>query len=60
VVRATTPNLAWATDNQTVFYTKQDLQTLRWEKVYRHKLGADPAKDVPGVPRKRRYFLRRA
>jgi len=46
VVRATTPNLAWATDNQTVFYTKQDLQTLRWEKVYRHKLGTDPAKDA--------------
>jgi oligopeptidase B len=46
VVRATTPNLAWSTDNQTVFYTKQDLQTLRWEKVYRHKLGADAAKDA--------------
>jgi oligopeptidase B len=46
VVHATTPNLAWSTDNQTVFYTKQDLQTLRWEKVYRHKLGADPAKDA--------------
>ncbi|MBD0256184.1 MAG: S9 family peptidase [Cytophagales bacterium] len=46
IIRATTPNLAWSTDNQTVFYTKQDLQTLRWEKVYRHKLAADPAKDV--------------
>ncbi len=46
VIPATTENLTWAADNQTVFYTKQDLQTLRWEKVYRHTLGTDPAKDV--------------
>jgi oligopeptidase B len=46
VITSTTPNVTWAADNQTVFYTRQDLQTLRWDKIFRHKLGTDPAKDV--------------
>lgn len=40
-----TGNLAWANDNQTVFYTRQDLRTLRSYQVYRHVLGTDPAQD---------------
>ncbi|MAW60903.1 MAG: oligopeptidase B [Planctomycetes bacterium] len=33
-------NVAWANDNRTLFYTKQDPQTLRSHLVYRHELGA--------------------
>ena len=35
----------WANDNKTIFYTKQDKQTLRSDKVYKHVLGADSLKD---------------
>lgn len=40
-----TGNLAWANDNKTVFYTKQDPTTLRSYQVYRHVLGTDPSQD---------------
>ena len=40
-----TGNVAWANDNKTVFYTKQDPVTLRSDRVYRHVLGTDPADD---------------
>ncbi len=40
-----TSNIAWANDNKTLFYTKQDPETLRWEKIYRHALGTDPSED---------------
>ena len=40
-----TPNMAWAEDNRTLFYTRQDPVTLRWYQVYRHVLGTDPAQD---------------
>lgn len=36
----------WASDNKTLFYTKQDAQTLRSDKVFKHKLGADASKDI--------------
>ena len=32
-------NVAWANDNRTLFYVKQDPQTLRSHLVYRHELG---------------------
>ncbi|HEU0137199.1 MAG TPA: S9 family peptidase, partial [Flavobacterium sp.] len=35
----------WANDNKTIFYTRQDLITLRSDKVYKHKLGTDPSTD---------------
>lgn len=41
-----TPNFEWANDNQTLFYTKQHPDTLRWRRVYRHVLGTDTAADV--------------
>ncbi len=41
-----TGNLAWANDNKTLFYSKQDLGTLRSHRIYRHVLGTDPADDV--------------
>ncbi len=40
-----TGNMAWAEDNRTLFYTKQDPTTLRSYRVYRHVLGTDPAAD---------------
>ena len=45
VLRDVTPSLEWANDNKTVFYVKQDPDTLRADRVYRHVLGTDPAKD---------------
>ena len=38
-------NLAWANDNRTLFYAKQDEITLREYQIYRHVVGTDPAKD---------------
>ncbi len=35
----------WANDNQTIFYTRKDMVTLRPDKVYRHKIGQEVALD---------------
>ena len=34
-----TADVEWANDSETVFFTKQDPETLRSYQVYRHKLG---------------------
>ncbi|WNJ17243.1 S9 family peptidase [Pontibacter sp. G13] len=41
-----TGNAVWAKDGKTLFYSKQDPETLRPYQIYRHTLGTDPAKDV--------------
>jgi oligopeptidase B len=41
-----TGNVAWAEDGRTLFYSKQDPETLRSHRVYRHVVGADPATDT--------------
>ncbi len=41
-----TGNVVWADDNRTVFYTRQDPETLRSHLVFRHVLGTDSADDV--------------
>jgi len=41
-----TGNLVWANDNRTLFYGKQDPETLRAYQIYRHVLGTDPVEDV--------------
>jgi len=41
-----TGNCVWANDNKTIFYTTQDAQTLRSDKIFKHALGQDPSKDV--------------
>ncbi len=41
IVENVTSNFRWAADNQTVVYTKQHPETLRWERVYRYTLGTD-------------------
>ena len=42
----TTGSAAWANDNKTVFYTSKNKTTLLSEKIYRHKIGSEPTKDV--------------
>jgi oligopeptidase B len=41
-----TGNCVWANDNKTIFFTTQDAQTLRSDKIFKHILGQDPSKDV--------------
>src|SRR6266403_3038137 len=45
VLPTVTENLAWANDNKTLFYAKQDETTLRQHQIYRHVVGTDPAMD---------------
>jgi oligopeptidase B len=45
VIPDVTGNMAWANDNTTLFYSKQDPVTLRWHSIYRHVLGTDSARD---------------
>jgi oligopeptidase B len=40
-----TGSMAWASDNQTLFYGKQDAKTLRADRVYRHRLGSPTGED---------------
>ncbi len=46
VIPAVTGNFAWANDNRTLFYSKQDPVTLRSDRIYRHTLGTNPADDL--------------
>ncbi len=46
VIPDVTGNMAWAEDNRTLFYAKQDPETLRSNRIYRHLLGQDPGEDV--------------
>jgi oligopeptidase B len=45
VIPEVTATSAWANDNKTLFYAKQDPMTLRSFQIYRHVLGTDPAND---------------
>ncbi|RNC86317.1 MAG: S9 family peptidase [Winogradskyella sp.] len=40
-IKQTTGSSSWANDNETLFYTKKDEQTLRAFQIYRHRLGVD-------------------
>jgi oligopeptidase B len=40
-----TGSVAWANDNQTLFYTVEEDKTKRHYRLYRHKLGSAPDKD---------------
>lgn len=37
-IKSVTNDVAWSTDNKTLFYVKQDPETLRWFQVYRYNL----------------------
>ncbi len=41
-----TGNMEWANDNRSLFYARQDPDTLRSCQIFRHRLGADPQKDA--------------
>jgi oligopeptidase B len=40
-----TGNFVWAGDNQTLFYSKQDPETLRSHRIFKHVLGSNPETD---------------
>lgn len=46
VVADMTENFVWAGDNQHLFYTRQDPETLRYNRIFRHRLGTDPRDDA--------------
>ena len=45
-IPGTSGSYAWSTDNQFVFYTVRDEETLRAYKIMRHKLGTPLEEDV--------------
>ncbi|HOI41847.1 MAG TPA: S9 family peptidase [Elusimicrobiales bacterium] len=45
-----TPNLVWAEDGRTLFYAKQHPETLRWDSIFRHELGAAADAEVYHEP----------
>lgn len=40
-----TPNFTWS-NSQTLFYARQDRQTLRYFQIYRHTLGENPERNT--------------
>jgi len=44
-IKNTTGGSTWASDNKTLFYTRKDAQTLRSDKIYKHKVGTNPEND---------------
>jgi len=42
----TAGGLVWAADDETLFYARRDLETLRTYQIWRHTRGTDPASDV--------------
>ena len=44
-IKTTTGGSTWANDNSTLFYARKDDETLRSDKIYKHKLGKDPEDD---------------
>ncbi len=45
-IKDVTGNVTWAMDNKTLFYTRQDPETLRPYQIWRHELGTDTSRDV--------------
>lgn len=45
-IKNTGGSAEWGNDNKTIFYTANNPVTLLSEKIKRHTLGTDPAKDV--------------
>lgn len=44
-IKSTTGGSTWANDNATLFYARKDDETLRSDKIYKHRLGTDPEQD---------------
>lgn len=45
-INNTTGRATWANDNKTIFYTRNNPETLLTEKIVRHVIGTDSSKDV--------------
>jgi oligopeptidase B len=45
VIENTTGRVVWSADDKTVFYTSKDMETLRADKVIKHKLGSPSEND---------------
>ncbi|MDR4484039.1 MAG: S9 family peptidase [Nitrospirales bacterium] len=41
-----TGNMEWGNDNRTLFYSRQDPETLRSNQIFRHRLGTNPQLDT--------------
>lgn len=46
VLNGTTGSAVWANDNQTLYYTVKDKETLRSFQIYRHTLGTPQSEDT--------------
>lgn len=46
VIEGVLEDLVWAGDSRTLFYIRQDPQTLQSGPIYRHLRGTDPAGDI--------------
>ncbi len=44
-IKNTSGSASWANDNKTLFYTKNNIKTLRSDKIYKHVLGQKESKD---------------
>lgn len=44
-IRNTTGGATWANDNKTLFYARKDEETLRSNKIYKHRLGTKAKED---------------
>jgi oligopeptidase B len=44
-IENTTGGSVWAADNKTIFYTTKDPETLRSDRIWRHRLGTDVSAD---------------
>jgi len=45
-IENTTGGATWASDNQTLFYSRKDEVTLRSDKIFKHKLGTKSEEDT--------------
>ena len=45
-IRGVNSYATWAADNETIFYTGKDQQTLRSDKIFRHKIGDEQGDDT--------------
>ncbi|WP_264521584.1 S9 family peptidase [Flavobacterium sp. N1994] len=45
-IENTTGGATWASDNKTLFYSRKDEQTLRADKIYKHKVGTNASEDT--------------
>ena len=45
-IAKTAGDMTWANDNKTLVYVKQNPETLRWERVLAHELGAAADREV--------------